>query len=149
MAKQGFGLAPLRFQGKGSRGLVKAYSQADLFLACRHMKTAWIKAWAEADISSRTASLHRLTSFRCRLVAFHRWARADEMAVAVGVVHPVAGAPILVAQERFDREARQRACIRAIPVFIGEIENGVGSVLENIVFAIHRLLLNRRNLRSN
>src|SRR5262245_53281918 len=97
MVKRGFGLVLLIFRGRDSRGLVKACCQADLFLACRHTKTASIKAWAEADISSRAAAFHRLASFRCRLVAFHRWARADEMAVAVGVVHPVAGAPIFVA----------------------------------------------------
>src|SRR5262249_19241303 len=138
-------------------GLVKACGEVDLFLACRHTKTAWIKAWAEVSSLRRASqmfllgrhSLHRLTSFRCRLVAFHRWARADEMPVAVGVVYPVAGAPILVAQERFDREARERACIRAIPVFIREIENGVRCVLENVVFAIHRLFLDRSNLRTN
>src|SRR5262249_17539893 len=149
MAKRGFGLVLLIFRGRGSRGLVKACCQADLFLACRHTKTASIRAGAKADISSRAASLHQLASFRCRLVAFHRWARADEMPVAVGVVYPVAGAPILVAQERFDREARERACIRAIPVFIREIENGVRCVLENVVFAIHRLFLDRSNLRTN
>src|SRR5262249_37463805 len=91
----------------------------------------------------------RLASFRCRLVAFHRWARADEMPVAVDVVHPVDGAPVFVAQQPFDREARQRACIRAIPVFISEIENGMWCVLEDVVFAIHCLFLDRGNLRSN
>src|SRR5262245_31740237 len=47
MARPGFGLAPQRFRGKGSRGSANVSYRADLFLACRHTKTAWIKAWAE------------------------------------------------------------------------------------------------------
>src|SRR6266446_7383405 len=133
MSKRGFGLVLLIFRDRGSRGLLKAYCQADLFLACRHTKTASIKAWAEA--STLLQQQRGLTLFRCRLVAFHRWTRADEMPVAVEVVHPVDGAPIFVAQQSFDREARQCACIRAIPVFIGEIENGMRCILEDIVFA--------------
>src|SRR6266446_8924956 len=49
MANRGFGLALLIFRGRDSRGLVKACCQGDLFLACRHTKTAWIKAWAEVS----------------------------------------------------------------------------------------------------
>src|SRR6266481_1384583 len=147
MSTREFGPRLLIFRDRGSRGLLKAYCQADLFLACRHTKIAWIKAWAEA--STLVQQQRALTLFRCRLVAFHRWARADEMPVTVEVVHPVDGAPIFIAQQSFDREARQCACIRAIPVFIGKIEDGMGCILEDIVFAIHRLFLDRSNLRSN
>src|SRR6516162_1515193 len=146
MSKREFGPVLLIFRDRGSRGSLKAYCQADLFLACRHTKTASIKAWAEA---STLLQQQALTLFRCRLVVFHRWTRADQMPVAVGVVHPIDGAPIFVAQQPFDRKARQRARIRAIPVFIGEIENGMRCILEDIVFAIHCLCLDRSNLRSN
>src|SRR5215468_6021079 len=96
MSKRGFGLVLLIFRGRDSRGLVKAYSQVDLFLACRHTKTASTKAWAEA--STLLQQQRGLTLFRCRLVVFHRWTGADEMPVAVEVVDPVDGAPIFVAQ---------------------------------------------------
>jgi hypothetical protein len=47
MARPGFGLALLMFRGKDSRGSANVSSQADLFLACRHTRPAWIKAWAQ------------------------------------------------------------------------------------------------------
>src|SRR6266404_5184183 len=146
MSTREFGPVLLIFRDRGSRGLLRAYCQADFFLACRHTKTASIKAWAEA---STLVQQQALTLFRCRLVAFHRWARADEMPVAVEVVHPVDGAPIFVAQQPLDREARQCACIRALPVFIAEIETGMRCILEDIVFAIHCFCLDCSNLRSN
>src|SRR5260221_13964392 len=105
MSKRGFGLVLLIFRGRGSRGLLKAYCQADLFLTCRHTKTASIKAWAEA--STLLQQQRGLTLFRCRLVTFHRWTRADEMPVVVEVVLPVAGAPIFVGEKAFGRGARQ------------------------------------------
>src|SRR5262249_61960721 len=57
MAKRGFGLVLLIFRGRDTRGLVKAYCQADLFLACRHTKTASIKAWAEVSSLRRASQM--------------------------------------------------------------------------------------------
>src|ERR1700756_4893661 len=147
MSKREFGPGLLIFRDRGSRGLLKAYCQADLFLACRHTQIASIKAWAEA--STLLQEQRGLTLLRCRLVAFHRWTRADEMPVAVEVIHPADGAPIFVAQQSFDREARQCTGIRAIPIFVGERENGMRRIFEDVVFAIHCLCLDCSNLRSN
>jgi len=46
MSTREFGPVLLIFRDRGSRGLLKAYCQADLFLAYRHTKTVSIKAWA-------------------------------------------------------------------------------------------------------
>src|SRR5262249_60679921 len=96
MAKRTFGLALLICRGRDSRGLVKACCQVDLFLACRHTRTAWIKVWAEvsdflprqqghdnddqsqtlgvAGVSSRGSGSHQSAP---RWELFIRWHRQD------------------------------------------------------------------------
>src|SRR5919201_2045036 len=99
----------------------------------------WSFATSGSSSGERRDDFRHLTSFRRRLVRFHRWTRTDEMAVAVEIIHPVHRRPILVAQQRLHRKTGERARIVPIPGFIDEIGNGVGSVLEHVVFGVHRL----------
>src|SRR5262249_3094711 len=135
-------------------GVSSAGGQGELFE--RKPAPHWIAGWApvRAKNAGRTrqecAGARRITlprpSLRGQRVIRNRRARADQVAVAIDVVHASDRTPVFVRPRGAGREAALGAAVGAGPGIAGDVVHGVRSVAERRGLDLEAAVLDFRDL---